>query len=113
MPSRAEDEGFTWQVGVWDCMAQPYEREIDWPFLDLPLPAADGRRVAILLHPGRVKSGLQANLRRGRALRRGAKVTLVIRHPELGPMSIASLAGQVGPHTEEHAGQIRDIARGL
>jgi hypothetical protein len=35
------------------------------------------------------------------------------RHPELGPMSIASLAGQVGPHTEEHAGQIRDIARGL
>ncbi len=33
------------------------------------------------------------------------------RHPELGPMSIASLAGQIGPHTEEHAGQIRDIAR--
>jgi hypothetical protein len=33
------------------------------------------------------------------------------RHPELGPVSIASLAGQVGPHTEEHAGQIRDIAR--
>jgi hypothetical protein len=32
-------------------------------------------------------------------------------HPELGPMSIASLASQVGPHTEEHAGQIRDIAR--
>ena len=35
------------------------------------------------------------------------------RHPELGPMSIKSLAGQVGPHTEEHAGQIRDIARAL
>jgi hypothetical protein len=35
------------------------------------------------------------------------------RHPELGPMSIVSLAGQVGPHTEEHAGQIRDIARAL
>jgi hypothetical protein len=35
------------------------------------------------------------------------------RHPELGPMSIESLAGQVGPHTEEHAGQIRDIARAL
>jgi hypothetical protein len=33
------------------------------------------------------------------------------RHPALGPMSIASLAAQVGPHTEEHAGQIRDIAR--
>jgi DinB superfamily len=35
------------------------------------------------------------------------------RHPELGSMSIASLAGQVGPHTEEHAGQIRDILRSL
>jgi hypothetical protein len=35
------------------------------------------------------------------------------RHPELGAMSIAHLAGQVGPHTEEHAGQIRDIARAL
>ncbi len=35
------------------------------------------------------------------------------RHPELGPMSIASLAGQVGPHTEEHAGQIRDNVRAL
>jgi SAM-dependent methyltransferase len=32
MPSRAEDEGFAWQVGVWDCMAQPYEREIDRRF---------------------------------------------------------------------------------
>ena len=33
------------------------------------------------------------------------------RHPERGPMSVASLAGQVGSHTVEHAGQIRDIAR--
>jgi hypothetical protein len=33
------------------------------------------------------------------------------RHPEIGPMSISSLAGQVGAHTVEHAGQIRDIAR--
>src|SRR5689334_25023175 len=29
MPSNAEEEGFAWQVGVWDRMAQPYEREID------------------------------------------------------------------------------------
>jgi hypothetical protein len=35
------------------------------------------------------------------------------RHPERGLMSIASLAGQVGPHTEEHAGQIRDIVRSV
>jgi hypothetical protein len=35
------------------------------------------------------------------------------RHPELGTMSIAFLAGRVGAHTEEHASQIRDIARAL
>ena len=35
------------------------------------------------------------------------------RHPELGPMSVAFLAGRVGAHTEEHAGQIRDITRAL
>jgi hypothetical protein len=35
------------------------------------------------------------------------------RHPELGPMSIAFLAGRIGAHTDEHAGQIRDIARAL
>ena len=29
MASKAEEEGFAWQVGVWDQMAQPYEREID------------------------------------------------------------------------------------
>ena len=32
MPSNAEDEGFAWQVGVWDRMAQPYEREVDRRF---------------------------------------------------------------------------------
>jgi SAM-dependent methyltransferase len=32
MPSRAEDEGFAWQVGVWDRMAQSYEGEIDRRF---------------------------------------------------------------------------------
>ena len=35
------------------------------------------------------------------------------RHPELGPMSILFLASRVGAHTEEHAGQIRDIARAV
>lgn len=35
------------------------------------------------------------------------------RHPELGAMSVELLAGRVGAHTAEHAGQIRDIARAL
>lgn len=35
------------------------------------------------------------------------------RHPELGAMSIESLARQVGAHTEEHARQILDTVRAL
>lgn len=29
---RPEDEGLPWQIGVWDGMAQPYERELDRRF---------------------------------------------------------------------------------
>jgi len=57
--------------------------EIESPFLDVPLPGADSRRLTILLHPGRVKSGLGANLALGRALRSGSAVTLAIDHPAL------------------------------
>jgi len=32
MQPSAEDKGFAWQVGVWDRMAQPYEREVDRRF---------------------------------------------------------------------------------
>ena len=53
-------------------------------FLDLPLPAADGRTVALLLHPGRVKSGVGANLALGRALHAGDVVTLVVDDPQVG-----------------------------
>jgi len=60
-------------------------RVIEGAFLDLPLPSADGRRLSILLHPGRVKSGVGANLALGRALQAGAAVTLVIDDPAIGP----------------------------
>ncbi len=59
-------------------------RPIAEPFLDLPLPSADGRRIALLMHPGRVKSGVGANLKLGRALHAGEVVTLVINDPALG-----------------------------
>jgi hypothetical protein len=55
------------------------------PFLDLPLPSADGRRVSLLLHPGRVKSGVGANLALGRALHAGTRVTLQVDDPAIGP----------------------------
>jgi hypothetical protein len=68
VPLRIDD------VELLDADGQP----IDSPFLDLPLPSADGRRVTILLHPGRLKSGLQAHERLGRALREGEVVSLVV-----------------------------------
>jgi hypothetical protein len=52
--------------------------EITQAFLDLPLLSPDGKRVTILMHPGRVKSGVGANLAVGRALNAGSVVTLVV-----------------------------------
>jgi len=59
-------------------------REIEGAFLDLPLPGADPRRVTLLMHPGRVKSGVGANLALGRALHAGSPVTLRVDDPSLG-----------------------------
>jgi hypothetical protein len=53
-------------------------RVIEGAFLDLPLPAADASRVTLLLHPGRVKTGLVAQRTFGRALQAGTRMTLVI-----------------------------------
>ena len=53
-------------------------RRIEDAFLDLPLLSADGRRVTLLMHPGRVKSGVGPNVRVGRALKAGSIVTLAI-----------------------------------
>ena len=58
-------------------------REIEDAFLDLPLSSADGRRVTVLLDPGRVKSGLAENLSLGRALRSGSVVTLEVNDRQL------------------------------
>jgi hypothetical protein len=55
--------------------------EIKDAFLDLPLPNPDGARVTVLFHPGRVKTGVGANLALGRALHAGETVTLLIEHP--------------------------------
>jgi hypothetical protein len=52
--------------------------------LDLPLPSRDGREITILLHPGRIKTGVGANERFGLALHRGEVVSLVIDDPHLG-----------------------------
>lgn len=52
--------------------------------LDLPLAAANGREVTLLLHPGRIKTGVGPNVALGPALRDGETVTLRITDPQLG-----------------------------
>jgi hypothetical protein len=53
-------------------------------FLDLPLAGQDGRAVTLLLHPGRIKTGVGPNLALGPALRTGQTVLLRIDDPQLG-----------------------------
>lgn len=58
-------------------------RVIDNAFLGLPLRARDGRSLTILLHPGRIKTGVGPNLALGPALHDGDRVTLEIDDPPL------------------------------
>lgn len=51
-------------------------RPLDRALLDLALPSADGRRITVLMDPGRVKSGVGPNLDAGRALHAGEAVRL-------------------------------------
>jgi len=51
---------------------------IDEAFLGLSLPSRDGRAVTILLHPGRIKTGVGANLALGPVLNEGDRVTLEV-----------------------------------
>lgn len=52
-------------------------------FLDLPLPDRSARNVTLLLHPGRIKTGVGPNLALGPALRSGQSVTLRVDDPQL------------------------------
>jgi hypothetical protein len=52
-------------------------------FLDLAPADADGLGVSLLLHPGRIKTGVGPNLALGPALRAGQMVTLHIDDPQL------------------------------
>ena len=58
--------------------------EIEAPFLDLPLPGRDGHTVTLLLHPGRIKTGVAPNLALGPVLHAGETVTLVVDGPAMG-----------------------------
>lgn len=53
--------------------------------LQQALWSPDGKTLTLLLHPARVKTGLQANLLHGRALTAGQEVRLVLRPAACGP----------------------------
>jgi hypothetical protein len=57
--------------------------EIADALLDLALPSRDGRSVALLFQPGRIKNGVRPNIERGLALQAGERVTLRIDDPAL------------------------------
>jgi len=63
------------QLALVDARGEPIERAL----LDLALPSADGRRIAVLLDPGRVKRGAGPNRMAGRALHAGEMVGLRMR----------------------------------
>jgi hypothetical protein len=58
-------------------------RALPGVFLDLAMPAPDGQGVSLLLHPGRVKSGLYAHDTLCAALHAGETVTLLVDAPML------------------------------
>jgi len=75
---------------LWPALAMDHVRLVDedgetiaGAFLDLPLPGDGGRTITLLLHPGRVKTGVGANVAMGRALRAGHDVGLVVDDPRL------------------------------
>lgn len=58
--------------------------KIEEPFLDQELWSPDGRILTVLMHPGRVKTGLVANERLGRALVPGRGATLTLDGDRIG-----------------------------
>ena len=74
------------RVVLRDATGQPIEA----PFLDLPLVSPDGKRITILMHPGRVKTGVGPNTAVGLALQQGQQVSLTISDPQLARVLVKS-----------------------
>lgn len=68
------------------------------PFLEQELWSPDGRVLTVLLHPGRVKSGLKAHDERGPVLSAGDTVTLALDGQPIKRWSIGAL-DDAGPIT--------------
>ena len=66
---------------------------VDEPFLDQEFWSPDGRILTVLMHPGRVKTGLAASERLGRALAPGERVTLELDGRALRTWTVAAADG--------------------
>lgn len=64
--------------------------KVEEPFLDQELWSPDGRILTVLMHPGRVKTGLIANESLGRALMPGHTATLTFDGRRIGRWRIAA-----------------------
>lgn len=70
---------------------------IEHALLDLALPSADGRRITVLLDPGRVKRDVGPNVEAGRALRVGQVVSLRVAPEPADPERSARSARSAEP----------------
>lgn len=70
-----------------DANGQP----IDNALLDLALPSSDGRRITVLMDPGRVKTGVGPNLDAGRALHAGDTVSLRVEDRVAGGAAVVKV----------------------
>ncbi|UVO49911.1 hypothetical protein M0208_05030 [Sphingomonas sp. SUN019] len=61
---------------------------IEEPFLDQELWSPDGRTLTVLMHPGRVKTGLAANESLGRALIPGDEASLIFDGRRIGGWTV-------------------------
>jgi hypothetical protein len=75
-------------------------KEIAHAFLDLPngLWSADGMRLTLILHPGRIKSGLAAQSAEGAAIKEGRSYRLEIDGGD-GPVQLPLVIGPVATRT--------------
>jgi len=70
---------------------------LEHALLDLALPSADGRRITVLLDPGRVKRDVGPNVEAGRALRVGQVVSLRVAPEPADPVRSARSARSAEP----------------
>jgi hypothetical protein len=61
--------------------------------LDLTLASADGRRITVLMDPGRVKSGVGPNVDAGRALHAGRSVRLQVEADAIDATDVIDVTG--------------------